>query len=105
MDKLKAKQEIKDRLFEFEQAKEGWDGYDADIINKNLLDIVQELVFHLIDDCIRQPELGIVEDGSVDIVWAKEGLYCTIDEEELTITKYQLPIYRTTEHGFKEYSC
>ncbi len=86
VDLLKKRLSFEKDLLFLESLQKGWDGDDAEEINREILKIVRNILEQLQLDDIDIPNITPVIDGSIDLTWKKKGLFCTIDYEELVIS-------------------
>jgi len=102
---------MEERLKRIEALEEGWDGDCAQPANKVVLVKVKEALSVIF---FPNPEVGAVEDGSMDLNWVDKGIYCTFVEDSGVVDVYHVPSgystrvrYDTVDFAdkFKEVIC
>jgi hypothetical protein len=82
---------INECLDEIAQLKENWDNEGAEPVDPKLIEWTRKLWDELVSFGIKNvPQIGAVEDGSIDIIWIWHqhqcGIYCNIDLEDFGIS-------------------
>ena len=68
------------RVQEIEALSDGWNGENSYAIHLNAIKIVKSVLKHTW--WLDSPEIGAVEDGSLDLNWITLHIYCIFDDEE-----------------------
>jgi len=78
------------RLSEIEQLQEGWDSDCGKPIPTETIELVLQIITKTLDLNMSEPEVGAVPDGSLDLNWIDQGIYCTLDFKEASIYHYEI---------------
>jgi len=71
------------RFLELRELKSGWAGEETIAPSHQLISLAEKFILHLQPEI--EPEIGAVEDGSLDIVWSEFGIYTVLHEESFGV--------------------